>query len=473
MEYWLFNILRDGTLLDNQLYQANKGILTNHRIAEDIHLLERGSRYRKPLNNEEEIWRFLNTCNSEINSLLAEKNNEAVVLFNEQEYEHNTTDNFIELSGIDSRNFTLNTGNIIGFAKKGEYALKISSRFGDEFLKHIIADADGFLELKDFGETESGEGYEWLLIYLWKIKLKKAFRLGLPKQYQTHNENLSKVRGQIDPVDYFLNTNSGKYLCSYREHSYNNMPVRLIAEVFKKIKGNDFMNDMHMVRNTFTFACNGIRSRVNDLMNTGHFTNPFYQDYNDVIDLSKLLLRDDKSDFTSDSESSAFFFDVSMLFEYYVKKLLIRGGITVQSKKSERLEISTGHKDFKRKLEPDIVFEQKGGVYVFDVKYKYFDFIKYGSKREDLFQLHTYIGQYGNRNKIKGCGFIYPLTEDRWQHEGNGSPQAIIRKHVQIMGKNIPFYIFFILIPKGTDKKIFHENFSKNSTSFLNLMKSI
>ena len=31
--------------------------------------------------------------------------------------------------------------------------------------------------------------------------------------------------------------------------------------------------------------------------------------------------------------------------------------------------------------------------YVFDVKYKAFDTV-YGVKREDLFQLHTYIGQY-------------------------------------------------------------------------------
>ena len=45
----------------------------------------------------------------------------------------------------------LDTGNLIGFVKRGDYALKISSRFGDRFLQYIIADADGFLELKDVG----------------------------------------------------------------------------------------------------------------------------------------------------------------------------------------------------------------------------------------------------------------------------------------------------------------------------------
>ena len=52
-----------------------------------------------------------------------------------------------------------------------------------------------------------------------------------------------------------------------------------------------------------------------------HFTNPFYKEYNDVIDLSKLILRDELSDFGEKSDSSAFFFDVSMLFEYFVRKL--------------------------------------------------------------------------------------------------------------------------------------------------------
>ena len=68
---------------------------------------------------------------------------------------------------------------------------------------------------------------------------------------------------------------------------------------------------------------------------------------------------------------------------------------------------------YMRKLEPDLVFENDGGLYVFDVKYKAFD-PQFGVKREDLFQLHTYIGQYGNGASIKGCGFVYPISEERW-----------------------------------------------------------
>lgn len=60
-----------------------------------------------------------------------------------------------------------------------------------------------------------------------------------------------------------------------------------------------------------------------------------------------------------------------------------------------------------RKLEPDLVFEIDGGLYVFDVKYKAFD-SQFGVR------IFTYIGQYGNVAPIKGCGFIYPISEERW-----------------------------------------------------------
>lgn len=110
-----------------------------------------------------------------------------------------------------------------------------------------------------------------------------------------------------------------------------------------------------------------------------------------------------------------FCFDVSMLFEYFIRKLLKRDGLRLLSKFEQRYEIPTGAiGSYRRKLEPDLVLENNGDLYVFDVKYKSFD-SRYGVKREDLFQLHTYIGQYDNTAAIKGCGFICPISEAKWQ----------------------------------------------------------
>ena len=102
-----------------------------------------------------------------------------------------------------------------------------------------------------------------------------------------------------------------------------------------------------------------------------------------------------------------------------------------------------------RKLEPDLVFESDGGLYVFDVKYKAFD-LQFGVRREDLFQLHTYIGQYGNVAPIKGCGFIYPISEERWASLNLEQTQGLISDIIHQQGQDIPFHVLFLKIPDNT-----------------------
>ena len=392
---------------------------------------------------EDKIWNFITSVSRDIEVVLKDKDkrSDALVLFNNEEYEHNTDDGFISVSGTNATNFTLDTGNLIGFVKRGDYTLKIGSRFGDRFLQYIIADADGFLELKDVGGEADADDYEWLLAYLWSIKFKLAYRLGLPKAYITRNERISKVRGSIDPVDFFLNKTSGKYLCSYREHSYNSPAVSLFIKAYETVKHNTFCYESRNIYNSFVAANQGFKRSRQEILNTRPFSNPFYSDYNVLIDLSKRVIQRGGLSFGEEKDTSAFLFDVSMLFEYFIRKLLTRGGIPLLSKSEKIPEIPTGaFGEYTRRLEPDIVFESNGGFYVFDVKYKTYD-RRYGVKREDLFQLHTYIGQYGNYGPIKGCGFIYPMLDDQLKEllkfgQRNKKDSVILRQHK----KEIPFY---------------------------------
>jgi 5-methylcytosine-specific restriction enzyme subunit McrC len=467
MKDWLFNILKNNTLVDNQTYRVDDGVMSNHRFSEPICLHQRGynQRYNR-CNDESAIWQFLNTTNREVQHLFLNDKNKALVLFNNRDYEHNSEDNFIDLSGIDCMNFTMKTGNIIGYLKKGDYSIKISSRFGDNFLKYIISDADGFLEIENYGGSDKEEGYEWLLIYLWKTKVKKAYRLGLPKKYITKNERINKVRGNIDVVDYFSRGRQrGSYQCDYREHSYNNEANRLIATTFHKIGNHEFLQDATLLKNAFYTATDGQKISRRELYKIKHFTNPFYKEYNEVLDLSKLILKDELSDFGEKSENSAFFFDVSMLFEYFVRKLLKRGGYLLESKFENRIDIATGGYSFRRKLEPDIFFNHNGNGFLFDVKYKSFDFV-YGVSREDLFQLHTYIGQYGNNVNIKACGFIYPILESKWEKSGFKQNDNYLKEAISLMNKEIEFYILFIKVPENNSKE-YHFEFSNNNEEFL------
>ena len=186
---WLFDVIKNGTLVDNQTYMVQDGVLHNRRLDAPINLNKRANgQWSYPYNNDQAIWRFINEISTNVNEALVKRGANALVLFNDSEYEHNTDDTLLRVSGVNVANFTLTTGNLIGFIKQGKYSLKISSRFGDNFLRFIIADADGFLELENLGGQINGDGYEWLLAYLWNIKFKRAYRLGLPKTYITKNE---------------------------------------------------------------------------------------------------------------------------------------------------------------------------------------------------------------------------------------------------------------------------------------------
>lgn len=462
MSRWLFDILKNNTLVDNQTYQVSDGLFSNHRINNPIQL-EVAGRKTHPKHKDWLIWDFLCDINTDVKNLLKENKDSSLVLFNAQEYESNTDDDFIQLHGLNYYNFTLKTGNLIGYIKKKDYSLKVSSRFGDNFLKQIISDSDGFIELEDLGGVSKESSYEWLLIYLWKIKLKKAFRLGLPKQYIKHTERINKVKGQIDPLDYYM-SKDGKYLCSYREHSYNNLALQLISRVFHHFGDHPFLSDMNTLKNTFITASNGINTKIKELENTPHFANSYYSDYNEVIDFSKLLLKNKSADFGDLNNSSAFFFDISMLFEYFIRKLLLRNNFDLHSKHEKPLKVVTGSLNgYSRKLEPDIIIENEKGLYVFDVKYKFFD-TRFGAKREDVFQLHTYVGQYGNHSDVLGCGFIHPITVSDAKKR---NVKPVIKESIQLMGVNVPFYIIFFIVPDNTKSEDYFTIFKAYKDEFV------
>lgn len=449
---WLYNLLKDGTLVDNHRYNAAEGVLSEQgHIICQLNERKKGEHYCAE-NDDYRIWSFL----SDITSITNSKNNGKLTLIAPGNYEHNTEDPLIRLQGTNARNFHLETGNQVGFIKQGKNTLKISSRFGDEFLKYIIADADGFLELKDKGGEKSEDDYAWLLAFLWNIKFKRACRLGLPKQYVSRNERLHKPRGNLDVVDFFQNAQTGRFACRYREHSYQNDAVSLMVAAYEAMERRPscapIIKSSRPQYRAFVEANAGLRRNRRQLLDTPHFSNPFYSDYNTVIDLSKRVLRNQGASFGEAQDSSAFLFDVSMLFEYFVRKLLQRAGLSLLPKSDGDHKIPTGSLGYRRDLQPDILFDHDDQRYVFDVKYKSFDKV-WGAKREDLFQLHTYLGQFSNdKIPVRACGLIYPMREDRWQKFAEAGHKGWVHSKMQQQGHEVDFFTIFLRIPdKGQD----------------------
>lgn len=448
MSISLERILREGHVLDNTSHVVQDCSFSAGHLGVPVEVWDgngAASQWR--------AWQFLAKINTELNKRLKSREHAELVVFPGQDYEHNTTDDLIRMpAGGDCKNFSFSTGNLIGCVSGRfdgyRFTLHVSSRFGDEFLKYIIADADGFLELPDKGGTKS-EGYEWLLCHLWLIKLKKAFRLGLPKAYETRRESLPLVRGRLDVVDYFRNHERARYACAYREHSYDNGATRLIARTLEHLDSRSMLHDAHHLNQTFQSATEGRRHTLKALLSAPQVRNPYYADYNLVMTLAKRILRNDLADFGDNDRTSAFFFDVSMLFEYFIRKLLRRAGMMLRDKTGCTWSIPRGQQNpnATRELVPDLVFDFDGRSFVFDVKYKRFDF-QDGVKREDHFQLHTYIGQAANESEVAGCGFIYPIRESRWNDKNLDACGGIWTSTITQGGREIPFHVVFLKIPE-------------------------
>jgi hypothetical protein len=473
MNKTLGEILAGGAVVDNTVHQVREGVFVpgSHRDEIGVHDGNGGS-------SQHRAWCFLSGIASKMERLLQPGEGSSLVVFEGREYEHNTEESLLRMcGGADFNDFSFATGNLIGCVT-GSYngypfSLRVSSRFGDEFLKFIIADADGFVEVADHGGMDKG-GYDWLLIYLWLIKLKKAFRLGLPKAYESRTENLVSVRGRLDPVDYVLHSRSARYRCTYREHCYNNGTTRLIARALQHLDSNSTFRAPHRLNQTFQIAIDGERRSLQELLATQPVRNPYYSDYAPVVSLAKQILRNELSDFGEQSPTNALLFDVSMLFEYFVRKLLQRNGVRFHPKNDRKWSIPSGlpHGYSRRKLIPDLIFDVEERTFVFDVKYKAFDF-KYGVSREDLFQIHTYLGQVSNEHHVHGCGFIYPIRETRWEALGLDSCKGIYSDTITQAGESVPFHIVFIKIPEqgfvpdSEWPKSFQNSFTKQTGTFV------
>lgn len=415
-----------------------------------------------------------------------------VVLLDASGYEHNTEDPFLTVVGSEN-SYTLTTGNLVGELSsslgKKEVRVQVSSRFGDNFLRYLLMDADGFLPLDGGGVSKSDVGVDWMLMFAWLAKLRGAVSFGLPKAYESEIERLPLVRGRLNAVDFAINKSTGRYLCDYRRHSYCNMATLLVSRVFDLLgrRAIGLCPDMNNIRQAFKQATEGRMVKDIKLLETGHFSNPLYVGYNSVINFSKYIIRRMSGEIGDDVNASSFLFDMSMLFEYYVRKLLIRNGFEMLEKDDNSfLSISRGLGDEERKLKPDLLFVGSAGPYVFDVKYKYFSTMprQGGVDRDDLYQLHTYVGAYGNCKDydVAGCGFVYPVKEDRWQTDFGFNEDTWCAEYDELPivqhKKKVPFHVVFIRIPQDQGEKVSAESFreyilriGKSETDFIKLMR--
>lgn len=280
----------------------------------------------------------------------------------------------------------------------------------------------------------------------------------------------------MDPIDCHLNQSRARFACTYREHSYDNPATQLIARTLEHLDAPSGLHGLHSLKQTFQTATGGRRHPLQTLLAAAPIRNPYYADYNPVMDLAKRILKGDLADVGNKDNTSSLLFDVSMLFEYFIQKLLRKAGMQLHDKATSKWSISPGiPQERPRALIPDLVFDHEGQTFVFDVKYKNFQFDgrSPGVNREDLFQLHTYLGQATNHFDVGGCGLIYPVRESQWHRQNLAATGGILTSAIKQGGRDIPFHVALVMVPERGEipesewGQVFQRRFQTSIDTFL------
>lgn len=413
-------------------------------------------------NNPDKVVDSLQNIEQRINGILTSEAdlNKHLYRFGE-EGDFNQGQFFFRLyeKGGNGSSFQIQTGNIIGSIRaplqgsdgSKSIRLNIGSRFGEAFLRRLISSAEGFVHLDDTtssGSTEKKtDDIDYLLLLVWQIKMERALLKGLPKLYRQVREYSHTFRGSIDFNRFF---NSPGIQCplpmSYPMLSHNNPVTQLLSLtthiVSKRYGYTGFgASSLPVWKNIFTGIADPLTIDHRRLKKAV-IKNPYFHEYREVIHLSEMILRNAQLGIWGGREDlDLFLFDISMLFEHYVRQELKNHGYPVLPKEAAaHIPHGGSYKNGLRKLIPDIVIEGKDGLKIFDVKYKRFN-QHYGADREDLFQVISYASAF---EKVDTLGLIYPQDE--------GIQECIVEKTITLSGTEKRLMYIFIPTKDGEAK---------------------
>lgn len=284
---------------------------------------------------------------------------------------------------------------ILNFENEDFYLLpKISNKDEDTnldiFIYMLMYAYDIKLENEDIASCKN-EKHNILEVFiqLFAQKLFKEFQAGVYKEYITEQDNLTTLRGK-----YLINENlkfnfvKNKIYCEYDEFSEDNILNQFFLYAIKTLlpfaKNKKLLKQCELVLDEVQF-------KKVDTNNLHVNFNRLNSRYRDSFEFALLLLNKSIPLFAKDKKSFAFLFDMNMLFERFIGKMI------------KELEPSTklqSHDTFgDLTLKPDIIVNDL----IIDTKYKKLH-VKKDIKRDDKFQMYVYGKNYGLKNTM----LLYP-----------------------------------------------------------------
>lgn len=394
----------------------------------------------------------------------------------------NAKNPIISVRTIDKDKKQITSGNYIGKIFYDDLEVEINSRFGKKFLERMLNFAnDVFVDDVSIYQDVKNESNisEFILFYIFVQKLEKSFLIGLPKNYQSKKYNDLRFKGNIDMVE-FIKHNiplKAKVATKSREQIED---VHIINVLYKALQVIEKKNSSFLknVRHIKTYLVQNksehcfIKESLNKAFSSKALRNQNYQNYKELLKYAKMVI--ESENFTSknknDQKSYSFIINIAELFEIYISKLL-RNNFEEYMLDSPKLEIYK-NSFYKRYIIPDIVLSKDDNYIVFDTKYKKMTMEGKSQNgmgdldRNDLFQIHTYMGYYQKIGKVLLGGLLYPMQN--FNEEKCHSENSILSDEYQFIVDGI-----FLEDSQNSDKEITLEYIIQKEEQFIKRIKKL
>jgi len=237
-----------------------------------------------------------------------------------------------------------------------------------------------------------------VFIQLFAQKLFKEFQAGVYKEYIIEQDNLTTLRGK-----YLINENlkynfvKNKIYCEYDEFSEDNTLNQFFLYAIKTLL--PFAKDKKLLKQC-ELVLDEVQFRKVDTNNLHVNFNRLNSRYRDSFEFALLLLNKSIPLFEKDKKSFAFLFDMNMLFERFIGKMIKELEPTTKLQSHDTFGDLT--------LKPDIIMNDL----IIDTKYKKLH-VKKDIKRDDKFQMYVYGKNYGVRNTM----LLYPKHLESFDYD--------------------------------------------------------
>lgn len=236
-----------------------------------------------------------------------------------------------------------------------------------------------------------------VFVQMFATGLLNELKKGIYKEYITEQDNLPVLKGK-----YLINENlkynftKNKIYCEYDEFSPNNFLNQFFLFAVKYLQ--KFVKYKKLLKQC-ELIFDEVEYKTIDINNLNVYFNRLNSRFKTSFEIAILLLKQLIPLFSQDKKSFAFLFDMNVLFEKFIARIVEEQYDNVEVPKSY---ISFGGLN----LKPDIIVKSKN--LIIDCKYKILAENEL-AKRDDRYQVYVYANNFEN---IKTTMLLYPKHLD-------------------------------------------------------------